>query len=55
METAFELYDTYGFPLHPTQLICSEKTISVDIEGFNQALAEQGQISTEVKSTSGDW
>jgi alanyl-tRNA synthetase len=38
---AFELFDTYGFPIDLTRLIASEKGYSVDEEGFNKGLSEQ--------------
>ena len=38
---AFELFDTYGFPIDLTQLLASEKGLLVDMEGFQQGLAEQ--------------
>ena len=38
---AFELFDTYGFPIDLTQLMASEKNCSVDLIGFNEALQIQ--------------
>ncbi|GHU17915.1 alanine--tRNA ligase [Alphaproteobacteria bacterium] len=40
-ETAFKLYDTYGFPLDLTQDILRSENISVDVDGFEKALEEQ--------------
>jgi alanyl-tRNA synthetase len=37
---AFKLYDTYGFPLDLTQVICAERGIGVDLPGYDEALEE---------------
>ncbi|QYJ85152.1 alanine--tRNA ligase [Shewanella mesophila] len=40
-ETAFKLYDTYGFPVDLTADVCRERDITVDEAGFEVAMAEQ--------------
>ncbi len=40
-DAAFELLDTYGFPIDLTTLIASENNLKVDEDGFKKALAEQ--------------
>jgi alanyl-tRNA synthetase len=40
-ETAFRLYDTYGFPLDLTADVCRERNIGVDEAGFNAAMERQ--------------
>jgi alanyl-tRNA synthetase len=40
-DAAFELLDTFGFPIDLTTLIASENNLKVDEVGFNKALAEQ--------------
>ncbi|MFD1709322.1 alanine--tRNA ligase [Ottowia sp. GY511] len=38
---AFKLHDTYGFPLDLTQDVCREKGVTVDVAGFDEAMAAQ--------------
>jgi len=40
-ETAFRLYDTYGFPLDLTADVCRERNVAVDETGFNAAMERQ--------------
>ena len=42
-EQAFELYDTYGFPLELTQEIAEEHGLAVDLDGFEAAMEQQRQ------------
>ncbi|WKV12775.1 alanine--tRNA ligase [Marivirga harenae] len=53
---AFELYDTYGFPLDLTALIAKENGLTVDEKGFEQAMNEQKNRSkSAAKMETGDW
>ena len=53
---AFELYDTYGFPIDLTQLIASEKGYTVDLEGFNAELQKQKERARNATANEfGDW
>ena len=51
---AFELFDTYGFPIDLTQLMATEKGWTVDMDGFNQGLAEQKNRSRAAAAVEND-
>ncbi|MDD5979908.1 MAG: alanine--tRNA ligase [bacterium] len=44
-ETAFHLYDTYGFPIELTEELASEKGLNVDIDGFNELFKKHQELS----------
>ena len=53
---AFELFDTYGFPIDLTQLIATEKGLKVDMDGFQRGLAAQKERSRgAAKVENDDW
>ncbi len=56
-ESAFKLYDTYGFPFELTKEIASENGLNVDEEGFKSAMQEQkdrAKAAAEKISVTGD-
>jgi alanyl-tRNA synthetase len=53
-ETAFKLYDTYGFPLDLTQDALRAKSIAVDVEGFNVAMQRQREDARRAWAGSGE-
>lgn len=55
-KTAFDLYDTYGFPIDLTRLIGADAGWTVDEDGFDAALAEQkARGRADAKRQAGDW
>ena len=51
---AFELFDTYGFPIDLTQLMATEKGWTVDMEGFQKGLAAQKNRSRAAAAVEND-
>ncbi|MCL2132314.1 MAG: alanine--tRNA ligase [Lentimicrobiaceae bacterium] len=53
---AFELFDTYGFPIDLTQLMASEKNLQVDMDGFAKNLQQQKERSRAASTVeTQDW
>ena len=53
---AFELFDTFGFPIDLTQLMAKEMDLSVDMEGFSKAMEEQKNRSRQAAAVdTEDW
>jgi len=55
--TAFQLHDTYGFPLEVTQEIAAERELDVDVDEFETHMAEQrdrARADHKAKSGAGD-
>jgi alanyl-tRNA synthetase len=53
---AFELFDTYGFPIDLTKLLAKEKNLEVDFDGFQLKLEEQKNRSRKAAEVAaGDW
>ncbi|MCQ2305364.1 MAG: alanine--tRNA ligase [Bacteroidales bacterium] len=53
---AFELFDTYGFPIDLTNLMAQEKGLEVDMDGFKANLDEQKSRSRKAaEKANGDW
>jgi len=52
-ETAFKLYDTYGFPLDLTQDAVRAKGLTVDLDAFEAAMARQREMARENWAGSG--
>ena len=53
-ETAFKLYDTYGFPLDLTQDALKAKNMEVDVDGFNACMEKQNAEARKNWAGSGD-
>ncbi len=55
-DRAFELFDTYGFPIDLTQLMAREQKMDVDMKGFEAELQKQKERSRAATAvTTGDW
>ncbi len=54
-ETAFKLYDTYGFPLDLTADVARERDLKVDEDGFNVAMEKQRETARAAGNFSADY
>jgi len=46
-EDAFKLYDTFGFPVDLTMIMAEERGLTVDVDGFEKAMAQQKERSRQ--------
>ncbi|MEZ5691054.1 MAG: alanine--tRNA ligase [Rickettsiales bacterium] len=53
-DSAFKLYDTYGFPLDLTQDILRNRGLEVDVDGFDKAMDKQREMARAAWSGSGE-
>ncbi|MCX6111870.1 MAG: alanine--tRNA ligase [Proteobacteria bacterium] len=51
-DIAFKLYDTYGFPLDLTEMLCKERGVTVDRDGFNKEMERQKDMARKGSSFS---
>jgi len=49
-ENAFKLYDTFGFPVDLTRIMAEEKSLTVDMGGFEHAMEEQRERARQASS-----
>lgn len=54
-EVAFKLYDTYGFPLDLTADIAREQGLTIDMQGFNQSMQHQRELSQSASQFTTDY
>ncbi len=54
-EVAFKLYDTYGFPLDLTADIAREQGLTIDMQGFDQCMQQQRQLSQAASQFTTDY
>lgn len=54
-EQAFKLHDTYGFPLDLTIEIAGENGLTVDVDGFGKAMAEQKETARKSRKDGSSW
>ncbi|CAD5268388.1 MULTISPECIES: alanine--tRNA ligase [Halomonadaceae] len=54
-ETVFKLYDTYGFPFDLTADVCRERGVSLDEDGFQQALEAQRERARAASQFGADY
>jgi len=49
-EFAFKLYDTFGFPIDLTQLLCAERGMSVDMKKFDELMEQQRELGRSART-----
>ena len=55
-QQAFTLFDTFGFPLDLTELICHENGLTVDLDGFHEEMEKQRNRARNAAAVeTGDW